>query len=108
MDKIDYKKVREDRVKSMSKKKLFDVSSKKIRTTMIGALSTVEEHLGFLWAEGSVEAEEFKKIYERIRSEILDRGNNQIRNLEAEFSHYDVMKHQIVLPVINKDQDYDR
>jgi ribosomal 50S subunit-associated protein YjgA (DUF615 family) len=110
MEKIDYKTIRENRSKMVAKSKLFEVSSKKIRTTMIGAIATIEENLGFLWGEGSEDQAEFKQIFEKMRSEILDRGNNQIRNLEAEFSNYDIVRKtiHIVLPVINKDQDDDR
>ena len=46
-DSIDYKKSREDRYKEVSKDALFKASKKKIQTTMIGALSTIEEHFGF-------------------------------------------------------------
>lgn len=103
---IDYKKIREERVKSLSKERLLDIASKKIRTTMIGSLSTLESKLGFLWEGDSEGADELKKIFEEIRSDILDRGNNQIRNLETEFSNYDVFykKHNVILPVINKDE----
>ena len=39
-----------------------------------------------------------------MRSEILDRGNTQIRNLENEFSNYDVIfkNYTLNLPVINR------
>lgn len=110
MEKIDYRAIRENRAKTVAKSKLLDVSSKKIRTTMIGAIATIEENLGFLWGEGSEDQAEFKQIFEKMRSEILDRGNNQIRNLEAEFANYDIVRKtvNIVLPVINKDKDDDR
>ena len=48
------------------------------------------------------EQEHLKQIYDEVRSEILDRGNNQARNLEAEFAHYDInwLRYQITLPVV--------
>lgn len=106
---LDYKKIREDRVKAMSKQRLLDISSKKIRTTMIGALASIEEKLGWLWKEGN-DKESFKQIFDEIRSEILDKGNNQIRNLETEFSSYDIVwkKNSVLLPIMNKDRENDR
>ena len=112
-DSIDYKKSREDRYKEVSKDALFKASKKKIQTTMIGALSTVEEHFGFLWGLGLSEddkSEEHRKIqelYEEVRAKILDRGNTQIRNLESEFVNYDIArkKYLINLPVTNRPQD---
>ena len=73
---------------------------------MIGALSTIEKHFGFLWGHESGEAltpeqEHVKQLFDEVRSEILDRGNNQARNLEAEFNHYEInwLRYQITLPV---------
>ena len=46
-----------------------------------------------------------KDLYEEIRSEILDKGNNQIRNLETEFNYYDItwLRYQMMIPI---KQDY--
>lgn len=103
----DYKKIREERVKSLSKERLLDIASKKIKTTMIGSLDTIEKKLGFLRDGESEYAEEFKELFNQIRSEILDRGNSQIRNLEAEFSQYEIVykKNSFILPTINKDKE---
>ena len=107
-----YKSDKASRYKEVSKDRLLKISKKKIQTTMIGALSTVEKHLGFLWGYESSdpltpEQEHLKELYEEVRSEILDRGNNQARNLEAEFANYDInwLKYQITLPVkeLNKE-----
>ena len=104
----NYKSEKASRNKEISKDRLLRVSKKKIQTTMIGALSTVEKHLGFLWGYESSdpltpEQEHLKELYEEVRSEILDRGNNQARNLEAEFANYDInwLRYQITLPVKN-------
>tara|TARA_B100000676_G_scaffold141614_1_gene140256 strand:+ start:23158 stop:23565 length:408 start_codon:yes stop_codon:yes gene_type:complete len=105
---LDLKKMREERKKEVSRETLFKSSKKKIQTTMIGALSTIEEGFGFLWGfdpDGDTELTEeqrhLKEIYEEARAKILDRGNTQIRNLEIEFSNYDInrKKHYINLPV---------
>jgi hypothetical protein len=102
----NFKADKASRYKEVSKDRLLKVSKKKIQTTMIGALSTVEKHLGFLWGHESSEEltpeqEHLKEIYDEIRSEILDRGNNQARNLETEFAAYDInwLRYQITLPV---------
>ena len=106
---------RESRNKEVSRDKLFKVAKKKIQTTMIGALSTVEESFGFLWAMGLPEeekTEEQKKVqelYEEARAKILDRGNTQIRNLESEFVNYDInrKKYLINLPMIKEGEARD-
>ena len=43
------------------------------------------------------------EIFNDARAKILDRGNTQIRNLEAEFLNYDISKKKnfITLPVMN-------
>ena len=45
----DYKQQRQDKYKVDSKDRLSKILKKKIETTMIGALSSLEEHFGFLW-----------------------------------------------------------
>ena len=112
---LDYRATREERYKEISKDKLFKVAVKKIQTTMIGALSTLEESFGFLWGfensqEKTDEQKEIFNIYEEARAKILDRGNTQIRNLESEFVNYDIVrkKHYINLPIAkNKGEDQD-
>ena len=101
-----YKTDRTSKYKEVSKDRLLKISKKKIQTTMIGALSTIEKHFGFLWGHESGEAltpeqEHVKQLFDEVRSEILDRGNNQARNLEAEFNNYEInwLRYQITLPV---------
>jgi len=101
-----YKTDKASKNKEVSKERLLKISKKKIQTTMIGALSTVEKYFGFLWGHESPDAltpeqEHMKEVYDQVRSEILDRGNNQGRNLETEFMNYDIsyLKYQITLPV---------
>lgn len=104
---LEYKYARESRHKDLSKDKLFKAAKKKIQTTMIGALSTLEESFGFLWGMDIQEedrSEEHRKIhelYEEARAKILDRGNTQIRSLETEFVNYDITrkKYLINLPI---------
>ena len=101
-----YKAEKSSRYKEVSKDRLLKIAKKKIQTTMIGALSTVEKQFGFLWGHESgepltPEQEHVKQLFDEVRSEILDRGNNQARNLEAEFNNYEInwLRYQITLPV---------
>ena len=114
-DSIDYKKAREDRYKEVSKDALFKASKKKIQTTMIGELSTIEEHFGFLWGfelpedQLTPEQKHVKSIFEDVRAKILDRGNTQIRSLESEFVNYEISKKKyfINLPVAKQKGEED-
>ena len=101
----DYKKTREQKYKSDSKDRLSKIMRKKIQTTMIGALSSIEEHFGFLWEGDPEQARMMKEVYNKVRSDVLDKGNNQARNIDAELSHYEVewLKYSIPMPVIQKE-----
>ena len=104
---LDLKQAREERYKDISRDKLFKASKKKIQTTMIGALSTIEEQFGFLWgfdipeSERMPEQKKIHEIYEDTRAKILDRGNTQIRNLESEFAGFEITKkrYKYTIPV---------
>ena len=83
--------------KKDSKERLKKIARKKIQTTMIGALDTIEKHLGFLWENDS----KMRTIYETVRQDILDRGNDQIRNLDSELEQYDIewLRYHLTLPI---------
>ena len=109
-EKSNYKTKRAERYKIDSKDRLSKILRKKIETTMIGALSTIEDKFGFLWGKGqdeplTEEQEIMKDLYQSVRSEILDRGNNQARNIDAELGQYEVewSKYSMTIPVISKD-----
>jgi len=102
---------REKKYKVDSRDRLKKISVTKVKTTMIGALSAIEKHLGFLWGldeDGneprtlSPEEQQLKDVYEELRSEILDIGNQQIRNLSTELEQYEVSwnRYHMTLPVI--------
>jgi hypothetical protein len=107
---MDYKKIREEKYKIESKERLSKILKKKIQTTMIGALSSIEENLSFLWesTDGKLTEEQInlKNVYNKIRSEILDKGNNQARNIDAELAQYDIewLRYSIKIPVINPEK----
>jgi hypothetical protein len=44
-----------------------------------------------------------KDLYNKVRSEILDKGNNQARNIDAELSQYEVewLRYSMKIPVIS-------
>jgi hypothetical protein len=103
---FEFKQKREERQKELSKDRLLSAAKKKVQTTMIGSLSTVEKYFGFLWdvENPTPEQNQLKDFFEDLRSEILDRGNTQIRNLENEFLNYEVTwkKYNINLPFVDK------
>jgi hypothetical protein len=94
-------RLRNEHKKETSKKRLKDVGQQKIKTTMIGAIASIEEHFGFLWDNNP----DMKNVFDLVRSEILDKGNTQIRNFEVELSNYDIIwnKYRTVLPVKRKE-----
>ena len=107
---LDLKQIREDRSKSKAKHELLESAKQKIKTTMIGALSSLEDSFGFLWSHDckddsyrSDDQMRLMQIYKEARVEILDKGNEQIRLLELDFSSYEIsrVKHFIKLPVKN-------
>ena len=86
----DVKVNKEKKYKEDSRNRLLKISAQKIQTTMIGALSSIENHFGFLWNHDdgdenlSSESQHMKQLYEDVRSEILDKGNHQARNIDVE------------------------
>lgn len=100
----EYKQKREDRYKQESRERLSKILRKKVETTMIGALSSVENHFSFLWISDEEMTQDQRMMYDifqKVRSEILDKGNTQARNVDAELSQYDVrwLRYQSAIPV---------
>ena len=96
---------KKDILNERSKTRLKKEISKKIQTTMIGSLSSMEKFFGFLWGEESDELTKdqvkMRDIFEEMRTDILDKGNMQIRNADSEIDTYDVVwnKYHINLPI---------
>lgn len=105
----EFKRAREEYEALKSKDKLLSICKTKIRTTMIGAIDDIEKKMATLWADTSdVDLlKKMKQIFDEMRSSILDRGNNQIRNLESDFSDYNITwkRYSLVLPVLNKEDN---
>lgn len=90
----NFKNRREKIHAQKSKAKLSQNLKKKIQTTMIGALSSIEKHFGFLWEHQDIpesKKEEMRNVFNDLRSDILDKGNHQLRNVDAELSNYEVL-----------------
>jgi len=106
----EYKSVREDKFRQDSRDRLSKILKKKVETTMIGALSSIEDHFSFLWSgESGGLSPEQKMMYDtfqKVRSEILDKGNTQARNIDAELAQYDVkwLRYQASMPVQTRKQ----
>tara|TARA_Y100000592_G_scaffold20589_2_gene31598 strand:- start:2838 stop:3197 length:360 start_codon:yes stop_codon:yes gene_type:complete len=101
---VEYKSIRDQKYRSDSKERLAKILKKKVQTTMIGALSSIEEHFGFLWdfeGEMSEQQKLMYDLYQKLRSEILDKGNTQARNVDAELSQYDIkwLRYSVNIPV---------
>lgn len=104
---LDLKKLKKEHHENTSKERLSKGVSKKIKTTMIGAIATLEKYFSFLWENESESSEELKNLFNEARAEILDKGNAQIRNSEAELAQYDISwkKYNVTLPVIGESQN---
>lgn len=93
---------RKAKYKAESKERLKKIADKKLQTTMIGALDSIEKHLGTLWENDEI----LREKYELIRQEILDRGNDQIRKLNTEIDQYEVewLRYHLKLKVKGADR----
>lgn len=99
-----YISTREEKYNEQSKDRLLKILKKKIETTMIGALSSLEENFKFLWDGDTIENKAMFEIYQRVRSEILDKGNRQLRNIDSELAQYSITwnKFTYTMPVVFK------
>lgn len=81
----------------VAQEKLRSQLDKSLRTTMIGAVASVEKHFGYLWGHDSdheltPQELEFKELFENLRTEILDKGNSQIRGLIPIINGFEISK----------------
>jgi len=87
----------EAKYRENSKRRLVALIEKKMKTTMIGALSSFEESFGYLWGinkhHSSLSEEELilRELWENTRTEILNKGNNQIRATKEELGQHNVV-----------------
>ncbi len=89
----DRKAENERAYKEVSKNRLKQNISKRMRTSMIGALAAFEDKFGELWGKNkknlSQNELECYNIWQEVRAKILDQGNNNIRIAEEEIDQYD-------------------
>lgn len=104
--KLENDKVSKEKYEHDSRERLNKIGKKKIQTTMVGALSVIEKHFGFLWGQdkqGSLTDEEkcMRELFELVRAEIFDNGNSQMRNFTTELTQYNIewLRYHIDLPV---------
>lgn len=80
-----------DEYQAKSNERLKTIMMKRIETTMIGALDVIEKEINELTRNlPKSDSIMLKDAYSRIRSKILDNGNNQKRAVNEEMKHYTV------------------
>lgn len=79
-----------------SQKRLFKILEKKLQTSFIGALSQFEEAFGALWGKNKDDSELTQDerqaliLWNEVRTNILNNGNNQIRAVYNELNQYTI------------------
>jgi hypothetical protein len=74
-----------------SEVQLYEQMRKRITTTMIGALASIENLL------------DLGDEYEELRQEILDKGNAQIRELKKDLEFYDIKHKKVYFIPLRRD-----
>ena len=106
------REMKDNKYKDKSKKRLSNIVSTKIKTSFIGAISSCEEHFGFLWGHGKNEEEldenelAMREIWENVRAGILDNGNTQLRATINEINNYSITweRYHVDLPIRNTEE----
>ena len=108
------KKIGQEKFQNNSRNRLMDAIKKKFDTTMIGALAAFEEEFGELWGDGlgidqlTLDQLEERERWDRVRSKVLDNGNNQSRSAAEEISHYTVTFNKYVTKFVVKPQNFNQ
>lgn len=82
--------------KENSSKQLLKILEKKLQTSFIGALSQFEEAFGYLWGIKKDEIDltpqerKMRDLWNQVRTNILNNGNNQIRAISTELQQYSI------------------
>lgn len=90
------KKVNEKKHEAHDRENLKKHLKKKFTTTYIGAISKFEEMFGQLWGIGKDESRlteeerQWREIWDIVRTEILNNGNNQSRAACLEVDNYNI------------------
>ena len=88
-----YEEVRQQRLERIGEDKLSKTVKKKIQTTMIGALSTFEKYFGEILDSDA----DMQDLYNKARSEILDKGNYQLRNIDVDMKNFIIKEHVFII-----------
>jgi hypothetical protein len=95
--KKQFKETQNQRYLEQSKERLNKIISTKMRTSFIGALDTFEKNFGHLWGYNNetketkprgFEEERFYELWQLVRTQVLDKGNNQLRAAQSEISNH--------------------
>lgn len=78
-----------------SRANLKNLIEKRMKTVMVGSLASFEEKFEQFWKpepgqKMTKEQELLQKLFQEVRSSILDKGNNQIRLLEKDLENFNV------------------
>lgn len=77
-----------------SKARLKEAMEKRLKTTMIGAIHSIEKIFGDLWChdceDRTDKEEQMYKVFVELRNKILDDGNTQIRSMSNDLQAYEV------------------
>jgi len=93
-----------------AKERLMNLIQKRFKTTFVGAISAFEEAFGEKWGdrlpESELNDEEYhnRKIWENVRNDIFNKGNNQMRAALSELEEYTVNKNDYVTNLKMKDK----
>ena len=91
-----FKQQSQERYNDRSKQRLSNSVYRKFRTTFIGALAEFETAFSHLWGHkksiDDLTDDElyYRKIWEDVRTRILNNGNNQAREAETEIPEHEV------------------
>jgi hypothetical protein len=100
-----------DNYKLQSRRRLRQTVETKINTVMIGSLDAIEKEFGELWGQGipnhlkSPQQLKWLEVKDKLRTTILNNGNNQKRAAVSAIEEYDVewKRHHVELQVHGKD-----
>lgn len=94
-----------------SKEQLLKILETKLKTSFIAPLDFFETYFGVLWGHGkpvselTAEEVKFREIWNEIRNNVLNNGNNQIRAVKNELAQYTVTWNRYHLNLKVKEQD---
>lgn len=94
-----------------SKRQLLKILETKLRTAFIAPLAYFEQAMGHLWGHGKKESEltetelHYRALWNALRTNVLNNGNNKIRDVHNELMQYTVTwnRYSLGLKLDNKE-----